>query len=87
MTRRRVMLPPFHGGRIESYGRDDRRGRPREVARWPMGEPFALWPRMQEITLEVVMRVVFGSVETVHRDACASSCGELTDWLNDPRRL
>ena len=32
----------------------------KEVATWPVGEPFELWPRMQEITLEAVMRVVFG---------------------------
>ena len=33
----------------------------REVERWPVGEPFELWPRMQEITQEVVMRAVFGA--------------------------
>ena len=32
----------------------------REIDRWPTGAPFALWPRMQAITLEVILRAVFG---------------------------
>ena len=32
----------------------------REVAGWPVGRPFALRPRMQAITLEVILRAVFG---------------------------
>src|SRR5918999_1736736 len=31
-----------------------------ELDRWPIGEPFPLWPRMQAITLEVIVRAVFG---------------------------
>ncbi len=38
----------------------------REIASWPLGEPFALWPRMQAITLEVIMRAVFGELDTDH---------------------
>ena len=32
----------------------------REIARWPAGEPLPAWPTMQAITLEVIMRTVFG---------------------------
>ncbi len=47
----------------------------REVGRWPLGEPFELWPRMQEITQEVVMRAVFGPTRTAAAStACASAC-------------
>jgi hypothetical protein len=31
-----------------------------QVGRWPRGEPFELWPHMQAITQEVIMRSVFG---------------------------
>ena len=32
----------------------------REIERWPIGEPFALAPRMQAITLDVIMAGIFG---------------------------
>ena len=60
MTRRKLILPPFHGRRMDGYGDMMTEVAGREVARWPVGEPFELWPRMQAITLEVIMRVVFG---------------------------
>jgi cytochrome P450 family 135 len=60
MSRRRLMLPPFHGGRIERYGELIRDVAAAEVRRWPRGRRFALWPRMQAITLEVIVRAVFG---------------------------
>jgi cytochrome P450 len=54
------MLPPFHGSRMAGY-RDMVAAIAREqIASWPRGEPLRLAPRMQEITLEVVLRVIFG---------------------------
>ena len=41
-------------------GRDRARSTERELASWPLGEPFPLHPRMQAITLEVILRAVFG---------------------------
>ena len=32
----------------------------REIDRWPLGAPFALAPRMQAITLDVIMAGIFG---------------------------
>ena len=32
----------------------------REIDRWPLGRPFALAPRMQAITLDVIMAGIFG---------------------------
>jgi cytochrome P450 len=87
MTRRRFILPPFHGKRMEAYGDMMTEVARREVARWPVGEPFELWPRMQSITLDVVMRVTFGEVEGPGLQRLRALLTELTDWLNDPRRL
>ena len=58
-----------------------------ELGRWPLGEPFELWPRMREITLEVIMRVVFGSIDTPELKRLREQLGRLTDWMNDPHRL
>ncbi len=60
MRQRKLLLPPFHGERIEAYGRLMREVTLREMESWPVGEPFALRPHTQRITLAVIMRAVFG---------------------------
>jgi cytochrome P450 len=87
MTHRRIMLPSFHGERMKSYGEMMVEVSRREIASWPVGEPFALWPRMQAISMEVVMRAVFGAADTERLGRLRGLLKGLTDWLNDPRRL
>ena len=60
MRQRKLLLPPFHGEAVRRYGELIAEIAEREVARWPLGTPFALRPRMQSITLEVILRAVFG---------------------------
>lgn len=60
LRRRRLMLPPFHGESVRCYGEIMERVTRDELARWPLGRPFPLHPRMQAITLEVILRAVFG---------------------------
>jgi cytochrome P450 len=87
VKRRKLMLPPFHGERMKGYSEMMAEVTRREVASWPVGEPFELWPRMQEITLEAIMRVVFGPVETDRLQRLRHLLRRLTNWMNDPRRL
>jgi cytochrome P450 len=63
MVQRRLLLPPLHGDRVQRYAALMASVAREEVDRWPRGEPFALWPRMQAITLDVIVRVVFGIAE------------------------
>jgi cytochrome P450 len=60
LRQRRLLLPPLHGERMQQYGELMRQVAEEEVARWPRGEPLVLQPRMQAVTLEVIMRAVFG---------------------------
>jgi cytochrome P450 len=60
MRQRKLMLPSFHGERMQRYGDLMREIAEREIGRWPVGEPFGLRPRTQAITLEIIMRAVFG---------------------------
>jgi cytochrome P450 len=60
LTRRRVMLPPFHGERMRTYEAVMREAAARELARWPEGRAFPVHPSMQAITLDVILRAVFG---------------------------
>ena len=87
MTRRKLMLPAFHGKSIETDGEMMMEVARREVGRWPVGEPFELWPRMQAITQEVVMRAVFGTEENEQLGRLRELLQRLTVWMNDPRNL
>ncbi len=60
MRQRKLLLPPFHGKRVEAYGELIREVTRAEMESWPVGEPFALRPHTQRITLAVIMRAVFG---------------------------
>ncbi|HWI71745.1 MAG TPA: cytochrome P450, partial [Baekduia sp.] len=89
LTRRRIILPPFHGRRMAGYAGMTAAVARREVDRWPVGESFELWPRMQSITLDVILNVVFGEdAETNPRlRRVRVALERMTVWLNDPRRL
>ncbi|HXA54917.1 MAG TPA: cytochrome P450 [Solirubrobacteraceae bacterium] len=87
MTHRRFMLPSFHGRMMRSYGEMMVAVARAEIARWPVGEPFALWPRMQAISNEVVMRATFGSTEGKQMERLRALLARLTDFLNDSSRL
>jgi cytochrome P450 len=60
MRQRKLLLPPFHGEAIEQYTQLIADAAEREIDRWPVGRPFALAPRMQAITLDVIMAGIFG---------------------------
>jgi cytochrome P450 family 135 len=63
LAHRKLMLPPFHGERMRSYEPIVREIVDAEIDSWPLGERFAIHPRMQAVTLEVILRVVFGVAE------------------------
>ena len=69
MRERKLLLPAFHGERMQRYGELMAEIANEEIDTWPTGEPLPLWPRMQDITLEVIMRAVFGVRERRRLDA------------------
>ncbi len=87
MAHRRRMLPSFHGRYMERYGAATGAVAREEIAKWPLGEPFALWPRMQDITLSVIMRAVFGELDTDHLRELRELLRRLTEWMNRPLGL
>ena len=68
LEQRRLLLGPFHGDKVRRYA--DLVGEivAREVVRWPLGRPFPVRPRMQAVTLEVILRAVFGIREADRLD-------------------
>jgi cytochrome P450 len=68
LSRRRLMLPPFHGERMQAYEETVREIAERDIESWPLAQPFALHPRMQAVTLEVILRAVFGVADPQRRE-------------------
>jgi cytochrome P450 len=68
LERRRLMLPPFHGDRMHEYGEAMADVTARAVAAWPRDTAFAAHPQLQRITLQVILRTIFGLDERVPRD-------------------
>ena len=77
MARRRVMLPPFHGDRMRAYEPIVRETARREIAAWPRDSAFAVHPSMQAITLEVILRAVFGVADEGRRARLRAGLGQL----------
>lgn len=57
---RKLLMPPFHGDRMRSYTLTMRDQTRRVMRGWQSGEPVKLQPEMQRVTLEVILRTVFG---------------------------
>jgi cytochrome P450 len=60
LRKRRLLLPAFHGERIQAYRAVVRDAADRAIDAWPVGRPFALLPSMRSLALDVIARAVFG---------------------------
>ncbi len=60
LRQRRLLLPAFHGERMHAFAAVMREITEASLEAWPMHKPFALHPMMQSITLDVILRTVFG---------------------------
>ena len=79
LRQRRLLLPPFHGERMLAYGDLMRDVALREIERFPRDRAFPIHPHMQEITLEVIMRAVFGMAEGPRHDELRAKLKESLD--------
>lgn len=84
LRQRRLLLPPFHGERMQSYGRVMRDLSDESLDTWPMGEPFSAQSFMQQITVEVILRTVFGLEEGARKRRLKASLTELLDAVMTP---
>jgi cytochrome P450 len=60
MRQRKLLLPPFHGDNVRRWATTIREITHQDIDAWPVGEPFSLRSHTQRITLEVILRAVFG---------------------------
>ncbi len=87
LRHRKLMLPHLHGQRMQAYGQTITDATDREIDSWPVGEPFALLPTMQSLTLQVIMRAVFGYEPGPESDELRSRLRAMVEPLSRPRGL
>jgi cytochrome P450 len=87
MSQRRLLLPPFHGERMQAYGETMAEIAAAEIESWPTGTPYELRPRMQAITLDVILRTVFGVREGGKLVELREALREFLDLTTNPRLL
>src|SRR5215218_2755048 len=63
LRQRKLVLPPFHGPRMEEHRAAIAALAAAEVGSWTPGRPLRTLPRMQDLTLDMILRVVLGAPE------------------------
>jgi cytochrome P450 len=84
---RRLLLPPFHGERMQGYEETMSEIAAREIENWPTGTPYQLRPRMQAITLDIILRTVFGIREAEKLVELRDALRDFLDLTTNPRLL
>jgi cytochrome P450 len=84
LEQRKLMLPAFHGEKMERLSGLMRETAEREVASWPRDEAIALHPRLQALTLEIILRAVFGLDPGRRLDALRERLTHILEWGSRP---
>ena len=87
LRHRRLLLPPFHGRRLQAYEQVISDTTDAEIDAWPVGEQFALLPTMQSLTLRVILRAVFGYETGPAEAELRRRLRAMVEPLARPRRL
>ncbi len=77
--RRKLLMPPFHGERMKSYGQTMVDVTKEVIAQWQVGQTICIRDYTQEISLRVILRTIFG-LDTGERYDRLKDI--LVDWLN-----
>ncbi len=81
MRQRKLLLPPFHGERMREYEDVIVEATRRDMASWPLGRPMRMQRHTRLITLEVILRAVFG-VEAERMEPLKAAIGDLFEPVN-----
>jgi cytochrome P450 len=84
LRQRRLLLPAFHGERMHAFASVMREITEASLEHWPIKHPFALHPRMQSITLDVILRTVFGFDDPSAHAHLRATLVELLDLTSNP---
>ena len=73
LRQRRLVLPPFHGQALQRWTTTIQHLAHEHLDTWPVSTPFKALPKMQELTLEIIQRVIFGSKDPELKAALRSA--------------
>jgi cytochrome P450 len=84
LRQRRLLLPAFHGERMHAFATVMREITEASLDTWPRHREFALHPMMQAITLDVILRTVFGLSSIERHDRLRATLVELLEIATNP---
>ncbi len=87
LEQRRLLLPAFHGERMQRLAGLMTELAEREVAEWPRGETLELHPRLQRLTLEIILRAVFGLERGAQLEELRAILTEVLGFAESPLSL
>lgn len=82
--RRRLLMPAFHGEYLQTYAQQIVEIAEQVMNQWPVGNAFRVRPSMQEITLRVILRVVFGLDRGERYERLRTLLSSLLDTISSP---
>ncbi len=84
LRQRKLLLPPFHGERLATYGETMLTSALATIAKWPDARSFTLHNEFQEITLDIIIRTVFGMNDEAHANDMARAMRETLELATNP---
>lgn len=84
LQQRKLLMPPFHGERMRAYGQLIRDITQEVTNHWTVGENFVARTSMQDISLQVILRAVFGLKEGERYQQIKEVLTEMLDTFNSP---
>jgi cytochrome P450 len=84
LEQRKLLLPAFHGDKMQELSGLMEELAEREVAGWPVGQPVELHPRFQALTLEIILRAVFGLDAGERLDTLRERLNKILEFGNSP---
>jgi cytochrome P450 family 135 len=87
MSQRKLLLPPFHGENVRRWEATIREITNRDIETWPTGTPYQLRPRMQAMTLEIILQTVFGVRGGERMGELRAALREFLDLTTNPQIL
>jgi cytochrome P450 len=84
MQQRKLLMPTFHGERMKAYGQAICEISQQVANQWKVGETFVARPAMQEISLQVILRTIFGLKEGERYQQIRNILTAMLDSFNQP---
>src|SRR5580692_5877864 len=87
LEQRKLLLPAFHGESMQRLAGLMRELAESEVESWPREEPMAVHPRLQRLTLEIILRAVFGLERGARLDSLRDLLTKILSFGDSPLSL